>query len=327
MRHVLFIIAMLWLTAGSICIHGQTYHLTVTSQPFEPLTKGTLLVNETWDDVAFEVPLGFEFQFFDETITHLYSADFYAGGYVTSSLSLDSTNVLIGMGQDITDRGYAIDSFMSPISYQTSGSPGNKITILEYTNAGFYAGELVNGIRTDYTNFQIKLFEATGDIEVHIGPHQVTNVDIDFEGLGGPSMGFVEGFSFNKLQDLGEIFVLAGDPLHPDILTSPKEEGYLQWPIPENTLYRFSRNPNGVFPEGSTINVNYFYPNPASEIIYCKGNLPRISQIEVYNAVGNTVLRQSNTNPINVRDWRSGVYIIKTIADNGMAIQQMLITH
>ena len=46
-------------------IHAQSYQLTVTNEPFVFLEKGQLAVEEAWDSPEFQIPIGFDFDFFD----------------------------------------------------------------------------------------------------------------------------------------------------------------------------------------------------------------------------------------------------------------------
>ena len=51
------------------------------------------------------------------------------------------------------------------------------------------------------------------------------------------------------------------------------------------------------------------YPNPAQDIIYIEGE--NIGLVEMYNAYGQRVFIDENVDKINVRNYPSGIYVIK----------------
>jgi hypothetical protein len=53
------------------------------------------------------------------------------------------------------------------------------------------------------------------------------------------------------------------------------------------------------------------YPNPASNIIFLKGNVSTIEKIAVFTIFGQKVLSQYNTNKIYISTLKSGMYFIK----------------
>ncbi len=59
------------------------------------------------------------------------------------------------------------------------------------------------------------------------------------------------------------------------------------------------------------------YPNPASEVIYVQGD--GIQHVEIYNFVGMKVVSKdiNNSESINIADFTSGIYFVRTIDDNG----------
>ena len=54
------------------------------------------------------------------------------------------------------------------------------------------------------------------------------------------------------------------------------------------------------------------FPNPATNLIFLKGDISAIEKIEVFNIFGQKVLSQYNTNKINISTLKSGMYFIKT---------------
>ena len=66
-----------------------------------------------------------------------------------------------------------------------------------------------------------------------------------------------------------------------------------------------------------------FYPNPAADVIYVKGN---ISVCEIYDLVGKLIKTISaNIDAISVKDLQSGVYMIRFITENGNVVTRKII--
>ena len=57
------------------------------------------------------------------------------------------------------------------------------------------------------------------------------------------------------------------------------------------------------------------YPNPTVAFVNLKG-VPQDATIYIFNQAGQLVLQQSNTDPVDVRLWENGIYIVKVIASN-----------
>src|SRR4030095_7435130 len=121
----------------------QTYHLDITNEPYEPIVGGTALVIGIWDDPEFEIPIGFNFYFFGMTDKLYCFADFQCGVF-SSNLDPDSLNLIGVFAGDFIDRGYDADSALSPILFKTEGTVGHRVTTIEYKNAGFYSGTIID---------------------------------------------------------------------------------------------------------------------------------------------------------------------------------------
>jgi len=160
---------------------AQTYQVEVSSRPYNDLVGGQNLVTAPWEGLEYEVPLGFSLHLFKDTIQSLHSLENFAGGFMISDLNLEATNLILAFGPDLVDRGYELDTLLSPITYTTAGTPGNQTFTLEFENAGFYYGEIQDTIYTDFINYQLIIYEASGDIEMHIGPYSIDNPGLDFE--------------------------------------------------------------------------------------------------------------------------------------------------
>ncbi|MDQ3015816.1 MAG: T9SS type A sorting domain-containing protein [Bacteroidota bacterium] len=251
--------------------------------------------------------------------------DFFAGGYVVTDTNLEATNLMIPFSSDLQDRGVEIDSAMSPTLYRTFGPQGSRIFTLEYKNSGFYSGELENEILKDYVNFQLRLHEDNGNIEVHIGPYSVEIPGLDFEGFTGPVIGLVEDFSFYDDSTFGEIIVVTGDPSNPDVVRSI-DPAYLVWPIPENTVYTFTRNTTAVDEQVHASPVTYYYPNPAiNEVnLYPQFTSQIISPVCIYNSAGRLVTIDKTVDSVDLHALTLGIYELCFETIKGHSTQRII---
>jgi len=304
---------------------SQTYQVEVKSRPYNDLVGGQNLVTAPWEGLEFEVPLGFSLALFKDTIQSLHSLENFAGGFMISDLNLEATNVILAFSPDLIDRGYELDTFLSPITYTTAGTPGNQTFTLEFENAGFYYGEIQDTLYTDFINYQLIIYEASGDIEMHIGPYSIANPGLDFEGLDGPSIGLVEDFDFVNEGINGEICLVAGDPLDPEILTTIELQETLIWPIPENTVYRFYRGTTKVKDLDTAEKLSYFTPNPTSGNIWLQDQFDGkiVGPVTVINATGKIVTTDTDPEVIEMDGMPTGLYQLYFKTTKGFAMQRI----
>ncbi|MDR2972936.1 MAG: T9SS type A sorting domain-containing protein [Bacteroidales bacterium] len=74
--------------------------------------------------------------------------------------------------------------------------------------------------------------------------------------------------------------------------------------------------------------VNYIdniliYPNPANDIVTISGI--RVSNVKVFNNVGQLVLYQHNTNTVNVTELQNGIYLLSIEVSTGHIIHKKII--
>ncbi len=323
-----YLIALSALAFMALCmpVIGQTYQVAVSQRPYVNLTGGQSLVNGVWSSLDFEVPLGFSLNLFNENIESLHAADFYGGGFVTSSLNFSETTVVLILSAYVIDRGLEADSAISPVTYKTEGSAGHRIFTLEFENVGFGFGETDNGVYTDYINYQLKIYEANGDIEVHVGPYQIDSPELDFEGHAGPSIGLVEAFDFNAGQPNGEICLLDGNPLSPTVITNAIS-AELNWPIPPNTVYKFYRETSRVNEPGIDYSVNYYTPNPTSENIRLQSQWEGmiVGPVTVVNSSGMIVSKDTDPDVIELDGMPGGIYQLYFETSEGYGGQRILL--
>ncbi|MEK6616027.1 MAG: hypothetical protein AABZ32_07945, partial [Bacteroidota bacterium] len=147
----------------------------------------------TWDDPTFSIPIGFNFTLWNNTISTINTDVFWLGGILTPSVS--GIQPFLGYLADITDRASTPTNWdgmpgsLSPISYEVTGTTGNKIFKMEWKNAGFYEDINNNSVSTDYVNLQMWLYEGTNNIEIRFGNSSITQPNLVYAGDPGPAIG------------------------------------------------------------------------------------------------------------------------------------------
>lgn len=191
-------------------IHAQTfpYVFSVDHGVYTPLTNAVSANNgAVWDDPSIQAPLGFDFHFFGQTASTLY---WYGGtAFNLFGVAADPTPLIISYGSDLIDRGYDAGISLSPISYKTEGTPGNRVFKMEWANAGFFDDDSGNA----YTNTQMWIFEGSNNVELHFGPTDVNNSAAFFD-FTGPLFGFMDSYSFMN-DDYDNLWYLVGPVNNP----------------------------------------------------------------------------------------------------------------
>ncbi|MGB3078643.1 MAG: T9SS type A sorting domain-containing protein [Saprospiraceae bacterium] len=307
-------------------LHSQSYSVSVSNEPFTFLENGIAAVTKEWSDPAFTIPIGFKFHFFDDAVDSLYSLDFFAGTYFTTKSDLGSVNLLLALNADLIDRGYFADTSLSPITYKTEGIPGQRVFTLEFRNAGFTYGETNNDTLIDFINLQLTIHEGSSTIDVHIGPYSVDNVELDFDGFSGPTIGLAEDFDFINDTIHGELILLAGDPLTPEIITE-NTPSTLEWPIPENTVYTFSHNPTRTKEINSIESNLFYYPNPTSGIVTLSSDVydKIISPVYVINLLGEIIRKDYTTDRVELENLPAGIYTLSFQTPSNNVLQRILL--
>lgn len=305
-------------------VFGQTYLFEAGTEDYQPLVSAASMIDEPWDDPEIAFPLGFDFLHFDELTQHLLLSESLASIALLSNLDFQTLNMILPMSADLKDRGYEIDSMMSPILFQVSGSAGSRVATIEFREAGFWNGELADGILVDHISFQIKIFEGSGDVEIHWGPSSVTLPELDFEGNPGPAVGMLEGFDLFFGTVNGEVLLLSGDGADPQVHTE-YQDVYVTWPIPENTVYRFYRMTIGNNDPLYKPEQTFFYPNPAKDKLYVRAEYIAdiTSEVKLFDADGKYRATIEDISNISLSHLSAGHYFISFTTPKGRVIEKI----
>lgn len=320
----IFVIAFI-LMANIQAAYTQTYHFSVSTKPYVDLTGGTPLVTDIWDDPELTIPIGFDFQYYGETIQTLYlPGTFSLITLIDDPTAANIANIIL-FGADLIDRGYISGTSLSPITYKTEGTAGHKVLTVEWKNAGF-TGELSEfGVSTDFINFQLKLYEEDGNIEFACGPSSITHPSFDY-GANGPIIGLIESLDFNNDVNLGEIILLGGNPANPTQVNDYVET-HLNGTMAEGTTYTFSRNTTAVTDISNTGSKSFYYPNPSNSFVTLKPELQGtvISPVLVVNNIGQVVRSESQSDRIEFENLPAGVYQLLFQTTAGQVAQRIIV--
>jgi len=319
-------------------IQAQNYQFSVSTDSYIDLTGSTSLNNGvTWDDPEFAIPIGFEFQYFDSLYTQIFIEDEAFGGALSLNDSEDIVPMFIPYAADIIDRGYdfVMDDYtqtsQSNISYLLDGTEGSRILKIEWNNVGFYGEMDGDNVSTDYTNFQLWLYEGSNDLEVRFGPNSITQPNLCYEGDPGTFVGLIEEVNYFNGFFVGEVILLVGDPAAPTTTTAPY---YYNLPtfngtIPEGTVYKFEPmtvSTSDVLMDDAQIML---VPNPSNDyfqIIFDESNDKLInSNIMITNGQGQVVKEFKFTREaIDISDMSVGMYFVQIHTASGMITRKLI---
>jgi len=327
MKKITLLVSLL---IGSALSFSQ-YTFSKTTGTYSDLVSPTSLSNgATWDDPQYTIPLGFNFDYFNSTINQIFIAGYGLGSY----LAVDTANTglvsyLIPYGADLADRGYDDNvgsqstGGLSPISYLLTGTVGSRIMKIEWKNAGFYSDIDDDGTSTDFTNFQLWLYEGTNNIEIHFGSNSILQTSLCFDGETGSSVQLLPDFNLTTDNYGPNSITLKGIPSSPSVkvINSFDSLEYLNGVIPNGTIYKFTKVSGTVSIQE---NVNTFktriFPNPANNFIHVvsENNKTSISQIQIMDLSGKVVRTiNSQFNQIDISELNSGIYMVNVFSSDG----------
>ena len=292
------------------------YTFTKSTGTYTNLTGSTVVSFLGWDEQEYVIPIGFPFTIGGLTYTNL---TIYANGQLNFKTPTTTLKGVFGFDADLMDRGGL--ATLSPISYLTTGTAGNRITKVEWKNAGFY--DYVNSMPSnaypfpnDFINFQVWIYEGSNKIEVRIGSLSIStrNITDNFGPTGGPTIGVITNVLSAPSRYSG--IVLQGPAANPSPLTLTSSTTIPQLTgIPTNgTIYAFTPAATGITRNLSNAAIS-LYPNPASDVVTVEG-LPSAKApaiIKVMDVLGKVVLTESlnKNNQVNISSLTRGTYFIE----------------
>lgn len=327
MSKFLLLTALIFTT---VMISAQTatpfYSFSLGSNPYTELDNPTFLTDsdEPWDDPELTIPFDFPFEFFGNSIPAFYT--FFGLGadlYTTNDENATNTAILTPMLLDIIDRGYYDGTSLSSISYQVTGSTGNRILKLQWKNVGLFDDLEVNETSTDFLNFQLWFFETSNKIEMHYGPSFIADVDFYYD----YAVALMKNVGLDN-ENIEDIHYLSGMSSSPSFnLTSDIDEfldNSLDGIPAPNTVYIFNpiENTGNVKAIDLSANVDV-YPNPTATTIAITSD-SKIVSAAIKDISGRSLFVEStNFSTISLENLDAGNYLLEVQTEKGIASKKI----
>jgi len=295
-------------------LRANDYTFSLSSGTYVGLTGTTSVTNnQLWDDPVFIVPIGFNFQLYNKTITDVYFGAGYGGSLSdTIDANFAPNYILAPFETDLIDRGDISGVPQSPISYKVDGTVGSRIFKLEFKNAGFSDESDSLNTLNDYINFQMWLYEGANNIEYRFGPNMLVNPSINYFGETGAIIGVLDYSVTNA-------YLLSGPASGPSLTGN---FDFINGTPTDGLIYQFFKTPNGITDtEKNTASIS-FYPNPfnSSTKIKISGHKLNQATIKITDVLGKTVkvLNNIETNEIYLEkeNLSNGIYFYQLIENN-----------
>ena len=246
-------------------LKSQTYLFQTFNATYTELVNPISLNNsDIWEMPDYIIPIGFDFWYFHSTVDTLYFFETAPAMLSTSDEEGGFHKIIIPFGASLVDRGYGTAHSLSPLSYELSGEIGNKIFKLEWKNVGFLFEYYDNNTLNDYANFQLWLYEASGNIEMHYGPTSISHPELAYAGETGPSVSLIPKYDYDPDTISSASLWLYGNPNAPVIIESDNYFN-LDGTISPNTVYQF--NNLTVSSPGNITEIPLVFPNPVKDIL------------------------------------------------------------
>ncbi len=309
MKILCFSSSALFFTVISVSAQTVPYLFSQTAQPYQMLADPTPLTFEwmPWkagDQV--KVPIGFVFRFceadFDSVTVDLSSRLCFGEPQMPGNLCF------AGFSEAITDLFYVMPGAtesLSPVAFELTGTPGNRIFKIQWENAGFSTG-----LPEDFIHFQIWLCENNHRIEIHFGPRHISSSEVYEGGDGtGPVIGFIN-------EPEGEFLYLFGDAQNPVYGYPPFGFKGLEGTPDPGTVFRFTPFTNmAVAPANQSPGLIHY---PADHQILLT-NATHAEQLTITDCTGKILevfpLPHRDTVALIHKPYPAGLYVI-TIQSN-----------
>ncbi len=271
----------LTLLCATITVSAQNaYSFEHDQQPYTELTDPVFCdFNSDADDPLPELN-GETFILYDQAWagTSSYPITIGGNGFIRIETATELV-ILDGFFTNIEE----VDS-TSNVSYSITGGAGAKVLTAQWHNI-----RLTNGPADSYLNYQIRLYQATGVVEVHTGPNSGSSMD--YSDASGPNCGiFHSPWSFSGCY--GKLWV-EQDANNPTLDSLPNYDFDALHNLPApNTVFRFvPRNSVSAVPSGSPLSpvLNARYDAASAHVFVQLGTDRSSGQLSVIDAAGRSL--------------------------------------
>lgn len=301
------------------------YNFSVLRDTYLPISNGTSVNNGAlWDDDAYKVPIGFHFKMDD---TELDSISLIAPTFFATD-TIGPVNAIWAAACDMYDRGTkTTGTSLSPISYKTQGSPGNRIFKAEIANAGFGNEYYLYQTTDDSIYLQLWLYEESNIVEIRFGPSNVNYYSDYFYSDGHPLIGFVRKLDLDNL-NCAQFYYCKGKASNPTIDSTTDalnlKAGLDE--IPDNGIvYRFAPKPVSIKDVSNSLKDVRVYPTICNNKLFIDNNNGATEvNYTIYTINGSSYKTSSRKilkhEEVDISDLPPGFYILK-LSDNANSKQ------
>ena len=315
MRQLILVLSIAYLLPNTL---AAQYQLEAGVAEYEKLVDDTLLHDDTWstfDD--FPIDLGFEFQLID----HLDSRAWVVAGlgivFKYEGAVTSSEYLILPLEFSLIDRLNEEEG--SSITYVTDGTPGSRITKIQFENAAF----LHRSAETDFINFQVWLYESTNVVEFRYGPQSIEDISVLEERESQElAVGIMDKFLLPE-----ESYGLNGNPDSPELMLynwEDEERPNLAALPGADTYYRLT--PGNLSAESirSFSGQISVFPNPAHDRFQLNTDL-EFNRVLLFDTKGRLVHSWNSPRGwLTIPPGFSGTGILKIYGDFGVAAKLLV---
>jgi hypothetical protein len=267
------IIIVLFATCMAMVTTAQTklypYVFSSYTEPYQNLSNATDLFNGAKvDDSLAILPLGFDFKWaYSDLILDTFLLQ--TNGYIytkTTDTFLDGlpNHGMVPFAADLADRAIndSVAPALSKISYQTTGTVGDRICKVEWKNIGFY----FDSTHIDFANFQVWIYEKYNRIEFRYGTHSINDLELNFETFNGPHIGLDYK---TRVQISNQLYAIDS----------------CSYVVGDSTNFKDSFRTKSIFPFSSGFPGQYFFnglPKPNQVFVYMPAAPASIGAVDVF---------------------------------------------
>lgn len=297
------------------------YTLNYLEEPYVSFDDGTDAMPFVWETAFAQIPLEFEFDYFGNPVP-VFNLTGVGAMLSWMDAGVTTQSIFLPYSSGLVDAGAATgDGHTSIVSYKTTGVEPERVFHMQWDNCAFKSEFLADGTVENRVSFQVRLYEATGDIAVHFGPSVFNGNGQLHDGNAGPSLGFYANLDFSTTQF--ENYWIVGGPVNDPqpLWGDPEEENDNSYnPLEGNpedgTLYYFSTSPLNIA-SAAQPEVQVF-PNPAHDRLNIQVSDAHMgASYEVVNLAGQVIQTGQFTALAHTHDvstLESGVYFLRCLS-------------
>jgi hypothetical protein len=312
------------------------YSFSTFTSAYNAISGTTVSGGQKWDDLNYTIPIGFTFTLYTQSSN---SINIGWGGQLLTFNDPDvgpNVTFLAAIFEDLCDRAYDpnVDNEgdpggVSPISYTTVGTAGNRICKIQIANAGFFGENDLYATSTSSVNFQMWLYETSNRIEFRYGSMNILNPsDNLYNGVTGFVTGLAESVDVSTGNSVSSN-MLDGPYVNPNVVPwSSNIDTYVAGAVDNGRVYRFDRSVSAslsnIDPNEKEINI---FPNPASTFITLSNVELNHARINIYDLCGKQIKldHSASNNTIDVSSLGNGTYFVHIADKEKVSVRKLVI--